>query len=83
MNEDLKIEESVEVVEESEKLFFTGYEICKELEKQGVIRKPQMIYNYMKNGLIETQVVGSQNLVSKDEKEKFVKKFVAKHGNKK
>ena len=57
----------------------TGYEIHKMLLAKGVNRKPQMIYNYIKNGLIASEIVGSQKLVTIENANSFVTKFVAKH----
>ena len=58
--------------------FVTAYEISKMLKAQGVERKPQMIYNYLRNNLIPSEIVGSQKLVRKADAEAFVAKFVAK-----
>jgi hypothetical protein len=57
----------------------TGYEIQKMLKEKGVDRKPQMIYNYIKNELIKSEVVGSQRLVKIEVANEWITKFVAKH----
>jgi len=65
------------------KTHVTGYEIQKMLKNRGIDRKPQMIYNYIKNGLIKSEVVGIQNLVKIEIANEFVNKFVKNHSVKK
>lgn len=56
----------------------TAYALQKMLLARGVDRKPQMMYNYVKNGLIKTELVNGQNLIPMDVAVAFVEKFVTK-----
>jgi len=62
--------------------FVTGYEICKLLKSRGIERKPQMIYNYIKNGLIKSEIFESQKLVRVEVANEWIEKFVTKNLNK-
>lgn len=60
-------------------VFVTGYQIQKMLEAKGVVRKPQMIYNYIKNNLIKSQIHNGQKVVKIEDANAWIDKFVAKH----
>mgnify|MGYP006295155021 CR=1 FL=1 len=62
--------------------YVTAYQIHKMLQEKGIVRKPQMIYNYLRNNLIATEIVGSQKLVRLDVAEAWIEKFVAKQATK-
>lgn len=63
--------------------FVTPYEISKMLkENYGVERKPQMLYNYVRNNLIASEIFETQRLVRKEVAVAFCEKFVAKLNSK-
>ena len=59
-------------------IYVTAYAVSKMLAEKGVQRKPQMIYNYLRNNLIPSEIVGSQRLIKKADAEAFVAKFAEK-----
>jgi hypothetical protein len=59
--------------------FVTPYEISKMLkEKFGIERKPQMLYNYVRNNLIPSEIFETQRLVRKTDAIAWCEKFAAK-----
>jgi hypothetical protein len=81
MNQDT-MEMGVEVDEVVEESYVTGYKIAGMLKDQGVTRKPQMIYNYIRNNLIKSVEVNGQRVVELGVAEEWVLKFSTKHGTK-
>jgi alanine dehydrogenase len=59
--------------------FVTPYEVAKILKAEfGIERKPQMIYNYVRNNLIETEIFESQRLIRRSVAMAWCEKFAAK-----
>jgi len=65
--------------ENSHDVYLTAYQVCKLLELRGVSRRPQMIYNYVKNNLIPSYEVNGQRLILTSDAITWCEKFATKH----
>jgi hypothetical protein len=66
------------VAETTEQQYVTAYQIHKMLRERGVERKPQMVYNYLRNNLIPGVDVNGQRLVKIEDAVAWIEKFSTK-----